>query len=66
MYTTTYLNLLEYSDNYTKSIALQYGFDKDSTNSINSARYAAQRKKVRYDFDANAANIFPVTTNNTT
>ena len=32
LYTATYLNLLEYSDDYTKSIGLQYGFDKDTVN----------------------------------
>ena len=43
LYTTTYLNLLQYSDDYSKSIATQYGFDKDTRNATNSVRYVAQK-----------------------
>ena len=34
LFTTSYLNLLEYSEDYTKSIALQHGFYKQISNFI--------------------------------
>ena len=60
LYATTYLNLLEDSDDYSKSIATQYGFDKDTTNTINSVRYVAQKDLVRGSFDAGNSR-YPVT-----
>ena len=34
LFTTTYLNLLEYSPDYASSVAVQYGFIKDTAHGL--------------------------------
>ena len=69
LFTTSYLNLLEYSDDYTKSIALQHGFYKQISNEIIPTANPApaivlnvneRRAIIRGVFDA-ATNRFPIT-----
>ena len=54
--TTTYLNLLEYSEDYTKN-ALQYAFAKDTTSGADTTGATLRKHATSFGFAANRFNV---------